>query len=77
MGLGVPVGQMADEAAAVGARRIGFGRVFGFGGAEDALPVGALGEFVGVVDGVSAFVAQEHLAPFGGASFDFQHLAEF
>ena len=64
---------MADEAAAVGARRVSLGRVFGFGGSEDALPVFALGEFVGVIDGVSAFVAQQHLAPLGGASFYFQH----
>ncbi len=29
-----------------------------------------------MIDGVAAFVAQQHLAPFGGAAFHFQHQAE-
>ena len=29
-----------------------------------------------MIDGVAAFVAQQHLAPFGGAAFHFQHLAQ-
>ncbi len=38
---------------------------------------GRCGELIGVIDGVAAFVAQQHLAPFGGAAFHFEHQAEF
>ena len=30
-----------------------------------------------MVDSVAAFMAQQHLAPFGGAAFHFEHQAEF
>ena len=77
MSLGVPVGQVAHEAAAVRARRVGFGRVIGFRAAENAVPFLAPGELLGMIDGVSAFVTQQHHAPLGRSAFDLHHLAEF
>src|SRR5579872_6770443 len=74
--LRVPVGQMADEAAAVGLRHVGFGRVLFIGAAEGHLPFLSRRESIGVIDGVAALVAQKHLAPFGGSAFDLEHLAQ-
>src|ERR1051326_8062762 len=75
--LGVPVGQVTDEALAIRTRRVGLWRVLSFGTAEDAAPVAPRGELIGVVHGMATFMPQEHLAPIGGAAFDFQHLVHF
>jgi hypothetical protein len=76
MGLGVPVGQVADKTAAVGTRRIGFGGVVGVGTAENVPPVPALRELIGVINRMSALVTEEHHAPFGGSAFHFHHLPQ-
>src|SRR2546429_3713262 len=76
MRLRVPVGKMADEAAAIGAGLVGFRRILGLGTAEDLAPVVARGEAIGVIDGVTTLMTQELLAPLRRAAFDLQHLAE-
>ena len=76
MCLCVPVGKIAHEAFAVRPRLIGFGRVFGFGTAEDGVPIVARREAVGMIDGVPAFVPQQLLAPLGRAAFHLQHLMQ-
>src|SRR5437667_12800135 len=68
---------MSDEAFAVRPRHVRFRRIFGFEAAENGLPISAGGELIGMVDGVTTLVPQEHLAPFRGPSFYFQHLMEF
>src|SRR5262249_1800928 len=68
--LGVPVGQMADEALAVRTRRVGLRRVLRFGTAENALPVAPRRKPVGVVHGMPTFMPQEHLTPISSAAFD-------
>src|SRR5215469_7976318 len=67
---------MANEAFAVWARAVGFGSVMGFRATEHGAPLLARGKSIGVVDGVTAFVAQELLAPLRCAAFHFEHLAQ-
>src|SRR6476619_2163124 len=68
---------MADEAAAVGTGRVSFRRILGLRASKNGLPIPAGREPVSVIDGVAALMTQQHLAPFSGAAFDFEHLPEF
>jgi hypothetical protein len=77
MRLRVPVGQMADEAADVRARRVGLRSILGFGTVKNTMPFPAPRELSGMIDGVSAFVTEQHHAPFGRSAFHFHHLAQF
>src|SRR5580693_3817313 len=74
MGLRIPVGQMANESFAVGARLIGLGRVFGFGAAEYGAPILARGKSIGVIDSVTALMTHQLLAPLRRSPLHFQHL---
>src|SRR5260370_31431393 len=76
MSLRVPIGKMADETLAVGARLVGFRQVLRLGASKSFSPIVARGQAVSVIDGMSALVPQELLAPLGRSAFDLQHLAQ-
>ncbi len=67
---------MADETLAVGARLVGFRQVLRLGASKSFSPIVARGQAVSVIDGMSALVPQELLAPLGRSAFDLQHLAQ-
>ena len=74
--LGVPVGQVLHEAAAVRPRAVGLRLVLGVRVTEHGAPLSARREPIGVVEGVPALVSQELRAPLRRAALDLHHLVQ-